>query len=233
MASDSNIFQTSFRGYDKAQVDSYIRKLMDEGESILAEAKRKADDIASKNESMRQEIEELTAEQESQLRSKEFSGFLEERLERAGGIMKADAEDEIKVIESASLEKIETLEAEIEELKKYFKKVQENFNILLHTVIEPSPVNAITEKNGFKVIQYDRRNGHRKMLQNGNAPEKPKYTMSTHILGKLVGRDLADKAGSLIAAKGETITEEIIEKAEKAGKLSELIINMAIPGVDG
>jgi DivIVA domain-containing protein len=233
MAPESNIFQTSFRGYDKAQVDSYIRKLMDEGENALEEIDRKADDIASKNESMRQEILELEAEQASQVRSKEFAEFLEERLERARGIMKADAEDEIKVIESASLEKIETLEAEIVDLKDYFKKVQENFNILLHTVIEPSPVNAITEKNGFKVIQYDRRSSHKKMLHNGNSPEKPKYSVGTHILGKIVGRDLVDKAGSLIASKGEVISEEIVEKAENAGKLSELIINMAIPGVDG
>jgi DivIVA domain-containing protein len=230
----SDKFQTSFRGYDKAQVDRYIRKLYEDGESILAEAKRKADEIASKNESMRQEIEELTADQESLRRSEEFSAFLEDRLERTRGIMKADAEDEVRTIESASLEKIETLEAEIADLKQYFKKVQENFNILLHTVIEPSPVNAITEKNGFKVIQYDRRSSHhRKMLQNGNEPEKPKYSVGTHIIGKKVGKDLADKAGSLIASKDEFITEDIIERAENAGKLSELIINMAIPGVDG
>ena len=232
MAEESNIFQTSFRGYDKQEVDRHLRKLNEDGEGIIAEINRKADDISFKNESIRQDILRLTVEQEEQRRSKDFTDFLEGRLDRARHMMNADAEDEIRTIESASLEKIETLEAEIEDLKNYFKKVRENFNILLHTVIEPSPVNAITEKNGFKVIQYDRRNGHKRMLQNGNA-EKPKITLGTHIVGKKVGKDLSDKAGGSIAAKGDVITEEIIEKAENAGKLSELIINMAIPGVDG
>jgi hypothetical protein len=231
MAADSNIFQTSFRGYDKAQVDRHMVKLKADGESLIDEINRKAADISSKNESLMQEIEKLKIEKEEQLRSGEFNNFLEERLDRARYMMNADAEDEIKTIESASNEKIETLEAEIEELKKYFKKVQENFNILLHTVIEPNPVNAITEKNGFKVIQYDRRNGHKKMLQSGNE-EKPKITVGTHIVGKRTGKDVFDKTGEMIAAKGDVITEEIIEKAENAGKLSELIINMAIPVVD-
>jgi hypothetical protein len=57
-------------------------------------------------------------------------------------------------------------------------------------------------------------------------------TLGTHIVGKKVGKDLYDKTGTMIAAAGGFITEEIIEKAESAGKLSELIINMAIPGVD-
>lgn len=232
MAADSNKFSTSFRGYDKAQVDRHLGKLKSEGERVTDELMRKAADISSKSESLRLEIERLKLEQEEQRRSGEFAEFLQERLDRARRMMNADAEDEIKTIESASLEKIETLEAEIEDLKKYFKKVQENFNILLHTVIEPSPVNAITDKNGFKVIQYDRRNGHKRMLQNGNA-EKPKITISTHIIGKRTGKDLFDKTGEMIAATGDVITEEIIEKAENAGKLSELIINMAIPGVDG
>jgi DivIVA domain-containing protein len=232
MAAYSNIFRTSFRGYDKAQVDRHLDKLQADGESLVDEINRKAGDISSKNESLRQEIGKLKLEQEEQTRSGEFNQFLEERLDRARLIMNADAEDEIKAIESSSLEKMETLEAEIEELKKYFKKVQENFNILLHTVIEPNPVNAITEKNGFKVIQYDRRNGQKKMLESGNA-STPKITVGTHIVGEKTGKDIFGKDGEMIASKGDVITEEIIEKAENAGKLSELIINMAIPGADG
>lgn len=231
MGEESNIFQTTFRGYDKAAVERHFRKLSEEGESVLAEINRKAEEILAKNESIRQEIAKLALEQEEQRSSEEFKDFLQGRLDRVRLMMNTDAEDEIKTIESASLEKLETLDAEIEDLKNYFKKVRENFNILLHTVVEPSHVNAITERNGFKVIQYDRRSGHKKMLQNGNA-QAPKITLGTHIVGKKVGKDLYDKAGMAIAAAGDVITEETIEKAESAGKLSELIINMAIPVVD-
>jgi hypothetical protein len=231
MGEESNIFQTTFRGYDKAAVERHFRKLGEDGESLIAEINRKAEDILSKNESIRRDIAKLTLEQEDQRRSEEFQDFLQDRLDRTRLMMNADAGDEIKTIESASLNKLETLDAEIEDLKNYFKKVRENFNILLHTVVEPSHVNAITERNGFKVIQYDRRSGHKKMLQNENAPA-PKITLGTHIVGKKVGKDLYDKAGNMIAASGDVITEEIIEKASSAGKLSELIINMAIPVVD-
>jgi hypothetical protein len=231
MAEESNIFQTTFRGYDKAAVERHFRKLSEDGESFIAEISRKTEEILLKNESIRQDIARLVLEQEEQRSSEEFKDFLQGRLDRVRLMMSTDAEDEIRTIESASLNKLETLDAEIEDLKNYFRKVRENFNILLNTVIEPSHVNAITERNGFKVIQYDRRSGQKKMLQNGNA-STPKITLGTHIVGKKVGKDLYDKTETMIAAVGDVITDEIIEKASSAGKLSELIINMAIPVVD-
>jgi glycosyltransferase involved in cell wall biosynthesis len=52
-----------------------------------------------------------------------------------------------------------------------------------------------------------------------------------YIVGKLAGEDLYDLEGKLIIAKSSAITPETIEKAEKAGKLAELIVNMVIPGL--
>lgn len=52
-----------------------------------------------------------------------------------------------------------------------------------------------------------------------------------YIIGKIAGEDLYDAEGNLIIRKDETITEQIVIEAEKADKLSELIIDMTIPDV--
>lgn len=55
---------------------------------------------------------------------------------------------------------------------------------------------------------------------------------SKYIIGKLVGADLYDSSGDLIIRRGETITAEVMEKAQLEGKLAELIVQMVIPGLD-
>ncbi len=50
-----------------------------------------------------------------------------------------------------------------------------------------------------------------------------------YLLGKIVGEDLIDNKGNVIAAKKQTITPEIITRAEHEGKLAELVINMMLP----
>ncbi|MHC1719622.1 MAG: hypothetical protein AB9844_02835 [Clostridiaceae bacterium] len=228
MSSDGNVFQSNFRGYDKTEVVEHLKKLYGEGEKTIAELNRKIDDISYKNDRIKKEIEKIKQENSTVGRSKDFLDFLEFRLKNIQEFMNADAENEMKTIESASLDKDRSLDEEINDLKKYFGKIQDNFNILIKTVLEPRPV---SENNGFKVIQYTGKIERKKMLENDNT-DTPKVTIDTHIIGKSSGKDIKDRSGDLIVAKGEIITEEIIEKADDAGKLSELIINMAIPGVD-
>lgn len=114
----------------------------------------------------------------------------------------------MRTIESAFLDKEKALDEDIVDLKKYFGKIQDNFNILIKTVLEPRPV---SEKNGFKVIQYTGKIERKKMLENDNT-ETPKVTIDTHIIGKTSGKDIKTRSGDLIVAKGDKITEEIIEK---------------------
>lgn len=52
-----------------------------------------------------------------------------------------------------------------------------------------------------------------------------------YIVGKLAGDNLLDRQGRLIVAKEATITEEVIRRAQREGKLAELIVNMTIPGL--
>lgn len=53
-----------------------------------------------------------------------------------------------------------------------------------------------------------------------------------YVVGKLAGEDLLDNDGRIIIRKSEIITPQIIEMAEKEGKLAELIVNMVIPGLE-
>jgi hypothetical protein len=52
-----------------------------------------------------------------------------------------------------------------------------------------------------------------------------------YIVGKLAGEDLYDVNGRLIVSKGSTITPDMVDLAEKAGRLPDLIVNMKIAGV--
>ena len=52
------------------------------------------------------------------------------------------------------------------------------------------------------------------------------------ILGKIAGEDLFDATGCIIVNKHEEITPEVVEAAQKENKLSELIINMLVQGMD-
>lgn len=51
-----------------------------------------------------------------------------------------------------------------------------------------------------------------------------------YIVGKWAGEDLFDEQGRLIVTRDATITPEIVQRAERAGKLPDLIVNMKIPG---
>jgi len=51
-------------------------------------------------------------------------------------------------------------------------------------------------------------------------------------VGKRAGEDLYDQLGVLIISQNQSITEEVVDQAEQAGKLAQLIIQMTIPEMD-
>lgn len=53
-----------------------------------------------------------------------------------------------------------------------------------------------------------------------------------YIVGKIAGENLLGSDGKLIIAKNSVITAEIVDSAEKQGKLPELIVNMNMPGLE-
>mgnify|MGYP001201190798 CR=1 FL=1 len=50
-----------------------------------------------------------------------------------------------------------------------------------------------------------------------------------YIVGKIAGESLADGNGRLIVAKDSVITEQVVKRAQREGKLAELIVNMRLP----
>jgi hypothetical protein len=50
-----------------------------------------------------------------------------------------------------------------------------------------------------------------------------------YIVGKLAGRNLVTREGTVIINEGETITEEVVERARAVGLLPELIVHMTLP----
>lgn len=60
--------------------------------------------------------------------------------------------------------------------------------------------------------------------------EEIKSIQYRYIAGKAAGENLYAEGGALIIGKGEIITAETIQKAERAGKMPDLIVQMVIPG---
>jgi hypothetical protein len=54
----------------------------------------------------------------------------------------------------------------------------------------------------------------------------------SYVVGKIAGRDLMGAGGQTIIAKGQEITQEVVERARTEGKIAELIVYMLIPGLE-
>lgn len=52
-----------------------------------------------------------------------------------------------------------------------------------------------------------------------------------YIVGKIAGDDLYDRRGGLIIARNAVITADAVNKADREGKLADLIVSMIIPGL--
>lgn len=83
--------------------------------------------------------------------------------------------------------------------------------------IENENVNVVPKQVKTKV---------NKALQNRIKNIRFKY-----LVGKIVGEDLMDSKGIIIASKNSLITKKMINIVDKQGKLAELILNMIFPEV--
>jgi hypothetical protein len=100
------------------------------------------------------------------------------------------------------------------------------------------PLQEITqEADHFAELKYNSKAGLiPEPVVEHNQIENKEMTRSTikdvrlkYLIGKIVGEDLMDKKGKLLAKNGTTITEILVEIASITGVLSELIINMKLP----
>lgn len=241
MNKGSGLFRTSFRGYDKKQVENHIYNMNLEQENNIKGIENDISNILNKNKELSIEIENIKNQLSESCKSQDYMDFLLGRVDNMERLMWSGAKSEIRELKEECKEKGLYIEDEIQKLNRFFKNVQCNFDILLKTVAVKS--HSSEAVNGFKVIQYKGKNCS-KMLQNDTEKEANKMVVNetqlkepqdyddlrnVYILGKFAGEDLISKTGEIIVHKNAVITEEIVQEAEDAGKLSELIINMTIP----
>lgn len=86
-----------------------------------------------------------------------------------------------------------------------------------------------TKKYGDEKINISNIFLENKPVESKAVTSEIKNIRSKYLIGKIVGEDLMDKQGRLLAKKGSTITEDLIEIIDKEGKLAELILNMVLP----
>jgi len=243
MAKEMDLFRKSFRGYDKKQVEKHIYNMNSEQENKLTEIKNDIADMLNKNTEFSEEIEIMKKDKADKFKSKDYMDFLLSRLDNIENLMNSGAKAEIRELKEECKEKELTLEDEIQKIGTFFKNLQSNFDIILKTAAVKNQ--SSEQENGFKVIQYKGNSGS-KMLHNDTERAANKMAVNetemkesgdfedmrnVYIVGKLAGEDLISKTGELIVSKDSVITEEIVQEAEHEGKLSELIINMAIPEI--
>ncbi|WP_336787925.1 hypothetical protein [Paenibacillus sp. MMO-177] len=84
------------------------------------------------------------------------------------------------------------------------------------------PVKTPTAEESLRVQENE--------LESPALAQDIRFVQQRYIVGKIAGESLYDEAGKLVVAKGETITFDIVQRAEKAGKMPDLIVHMIIPG---
>ncbi|MDD3173057.1 MAG: hypothetical protein PHF63_05275 [Herbinix sp.] len=62
--------------------------------------------------------------------------------------------------------------------------------------------------------------------------EDARFIRQKYIIGKIAGTDLFDRNGKLIIGLNDKITSQVIEYADREGKLPELIVNMILPDME-
>lgn len=118
---------------------------------------------------------------------------------------------------------------DFDEINLNNRKNTKEFERVKHKNMEKNEGNIITKSKTTK--EQDRIVSANKSgaKEDSELSRKIENIRSNYILGKIVGEDLKDNQGNIIASKNSLITEEIIYSAEEAGKLPELIINMIFP----
>lgn len=85
----------------------------------------------------------------------------------------------------------------------------------------------VVNKNGISKEEHSVENE----IINDDLIEQIDAIKSQYIVGKMTGEDLLDANGKLIISKNTLITREVVETANQAGKLAELIVNMKLSGL--
>lgn len=87
------------------------------------------------------------------------------------------------------------------------------------------------DKDNESITQNNTNTANEKQLKSNAVSNDIVFLRNKYMVGKLAGEDLFDSKGELIIKEGQVINEQIIERSDREGKLSDLIVNMTAPGI--
>ncbi len=81
---------------------------------------------------------------------------------------------------------------------------------------------------GASVAQAGGETARERMAAFGEVSEQHEVDF---VRGKIIGRAVKDAAGNVIISEGETVTDEVIDRARTQGVLQELVLAVGAPGI--
>lgn len=230
-----------FFGLHREAVIDYINRFTDEQDKILNELKQKKKSLEKEREDLLSKLSESKI-----CEAFEDSVILEKvpgRLVDIIALINASADEEIIFMKKEANKKLEEyngilirLESEFDENKKVFDSMLREVSRTLKINIDKLPGRPEKEEplepEPAADAVFEELTNEMPANADEKLPESPQTDYlkkrNEHIIGKIAGRDITDKDGEIIVAKGRHITNEDITLAENEGKLHELIINMEL-----
>jgi predicted patatin/cPLA2 family phospholipase len=133
-------------------------------------------------------------------------------------------EENLETSEAENKENIKTVSSE--------KTIEDNEKLLRINEIVSTSENyheVDQTKEPIENVILDSKTIENKPLEHKDMQNQIVNIRSKYLIGKIVGEDLMDGSGKLLAKNGLVITEDLIEKVDIEGKLPELILNMILP----
>jgi nitrogenase molybdenum-iron protein alpha/beta subunit len=136
----------------------------------------------------------------------------------------SELEENLETSEAENKENIKTVSSE--------KTIEDNEKLLRINEIVSTSENyheVDQTKEPIENVILDSKTIENKPLEHKDMQNQIVNIRSKYLIGKIVGEDLMDGSGKLLAKNGLVITEDLIEKVDIEGKLPELILNMILP----
>lgn len=231
-------FSRSLLGYDTEEVLTYFYRYQSGKDAELNALQSHIARLKHENGFLEKRYWQLKEEMRRDPLSVSASG-IPGRLGRSG------AEDSAEEIPDEERENSE-IDCDMQESVRSMKMRTDQLNALLGRLLpggglhggtaEPSP-----EKRSAAAQDSDENDGGVRARAEDSAkqPEPPKEKVEApeaggsvkdkYLMNKITGTDLTDENGSVIIPRNTVIDPEVIAKADAAGKLAELIVNMTIP----
>lgn len=142
---------SSFIGYNKGQVDSYIDSLMESNAMKLDEIRRRVNDCRSELDMLNKSLIDKQKEMDEHKKSRKYMDFALKRVKSTAGLISAYAENERRELDEAGRAKLDEYDREIERLSVEIKNKQEHLNFLKRRASKPKQVKHASADEAAKL----------------------------------------------------------------------------------